>query len=107
VHLFLARMQSAESKKEEFQKYLEKSGVIDALTKVLVALYESNERPANAIDFVRDSIGCTSQADLDKLKTAVADMTKQLAQRDELIGQLKRQVEDHRAATAPAAAQKT
>jgi hypothetical protein len=26
-------LQSAESKKEEFQKYLEKSGVIDALTK--------------------------------------------------------------------------
>ena len=26
-------MQSVESKKEEFQKYLEKSGVVDALTK--------------------------------------------------------------------------
>jgi hypothetical protein len=26
-------LQNAETKKEEFQKYLEKSGVIDALTK--------------------------------------------------------------------------
>ena len=31
---------SGESKKEEFRKYLEWSGVIDAFTKVLVALYE-------------------------------------------------------------------
>ena len=31
---------SGESKKEEFRKYLQWSGVIDALTKVLVALYE-------------------------------------------------------------------
>ena len=40
--------QTPDSKKEEFRKYLEKSGVIDALTKVLVGLYEEPERPPNA-----------------------------------------------------------
>ena len=72
-------LQSVESKKEEFQKYLEKSGVIDSLTKgtnvsflsscmishrfynvcltyvafsVLVGLYEAPDRPANAIEYV-------------------------------------------------------
>ena len=35
--------QTPDSKKEEFRKYLEKSGVIDALTKVLVGLYEEPE----------------------------------------------------------------
>ena len=38
---------SGESKKEEFRKYLERSGVIDALTMVLVALYEEPEKPAH------------------------------------------------------------
>ncbi len=34
-------MQSVESKKEEFQKYLEKSGVVDALTKgALLCVFE-------------------------------------------------------------------
>lgn len=42
-----------ESKKEEFRKYLEKSGVIDALTKVLVGLYEEPERPPNAVDYIK------------------------------------------------------
>ena len=32
----------------------EKSGVIDALTKVLVGLYEVPEKPGNAIDFIKE-----------------------------------------------------
>jgi hypothetical protein len=39
--------QNAETKKEEFQKYLDNTGVVDALTKVLVGLYEVPERPGN------------------------------------------------------------
>ncbi len=49
----LSKTQTPESKKEEFRKYLEKSGVIDALTKVLVGLYEEPERPPNAVDYIK------------------------------------------------------
>ena len=49
----LQTYQTPESKKEEFRKYLEKSGVIDALTKVLVGLYEEPERPPNAVDYIK------------------------------------------------------
>ena len=45
------------SKKEEFRRFLEKTGVLDALTKVLVGLYEEPERPANAVDYVRRYLG--------------------------------------------------
>lgn len=37
--------QTTESKKEEFRKYLEQTGVIDQLTKTLVGLYEEPEKP--------------------------------------------------------------
>ena len=46
----------ADSKREEFRKYLEKSGVLDALTKTLVCLYEEPEKPNNALDFLRKNI---------------------------------------------------
>ncbi|THG07106.1 hypothetical protein TEA_022527 [Camellia sinensis var. sinensis] len=39
-----------EAKKEAFRKYLESSGVLDALTKGLVALYEQNDKPSSAIE---------------------------------------------------------
>ena len=45
-------VQTTEQKKEEFRKYLERAGVIDQLTKVLVGLYEEPDKPANAIEFL-------------------------------------------------------
>ncbi len=46
-----------DSKKEEFRKYLEKAGVLDALTKTLVCLYEEPEKPNNPIEFFRRNLG--------------------------------------------------
>lgn len=40
----------SENKREEFRKYLEKTGVMDALTKVLVCLYEEPDKPEDALE---------------------------------------------------------
>jgi hypothetical protein len=40
-----------EAKREEFRKYLEKNGVLDALTKVLVGLYEEPDKPNDALEY--------------------------------------------------------
>ncbi len=39
-----------EGKKDDFRNYLESTGVVDQLTRVLVSLYEENERPKNALE---------------------------------------------------------
>ncbi|XP_065653327.1 c-Myc-binding protein homolog isoform X2 [Hydra vulgaris] len=52
-----------DSKREEFRKYLENSGVLDALTKVLVELYEEPEKPSNAVNFVKQHIGGVEAVD--------------------------------------------
>lgn len=36
-----------DAKREEFRKYLERAGVMDAVTKALVSLYEEDEKPGN------------------------------------------------------------
>ncbi|CAH0553744.1 unnamed protein product [Brassicogethes aeneus] len=46
----------SEGKREEFRKYLEKNGVMDALTKVLVNLYEEVDKPEDALGFIRDKL---------------------------------------------------
>ena len=65
-----------ESKREEFRRYLEKGGVVDAVTRkfaaarleekhsfllpgALVALYEEAEKPNNATEFVRRFMGAS------------------------------------------------
>jgi len=55
----MATYRAADSKREEFRKYLEKSGVVDALTKVLVNLYEEPEKPNNALEYpLNDVLWC-------------------------------------------------
>lgn len=44
-------LQSVTAKREEFRKYLERSGVMDALTKILVSLYEETEKPTDALEY--------------------------------------------------------
>ena len=72
--------QSSEAKKEEFRKYLEKTNVIDALTKVLVNLYEEPEKPDKPIEFIRKALGGPSQADYDALKTENEQLKSDLEQ---------------------------
>ncbi|KAK0081812.1 hypothetical protein PV325_011533 [Microctonus aethiopoides] len=49
-----------DSKREEFRRYLERSGVLDALTKVLVSLYEEPEKPDDALEYIKKHLGGTS-----------------------------------------------
>ena len=58
-------VQTTEAKKEEFRKYLERSGVVDQLTRVLVGLYEEPEKPQNAIEFIKKCLGSPSDADVE------------------------------------------
>jgi len=76
---------SGESKKEEFRKYLERSGVIDALTKVLVALYEEPEKPANALDFIKQYLGAPTSGDVETMKAEKDELVKK---NEELTKQL-------------------
>ena len=68
--------QSPDTKKEEFRRYLERSGVIDALTKVLVGLYEEPEKPANALDFIKMTLGAPTGVDVDQLKAENEQLRK-------------------------------
>merc|ERR1711998_142239 len=69
--------QTPDSKKEEFRKYLEKSGVIDALTKVLVGLYEEPERPPNAVDYIKRYMGAPTGVDVEALRTENEQLRKE------------------------------
>ncbi|KVI06243.1 c-Myc-binding protein homolog isoform X1 [Cynara cardunculus var. scolymus] len=68
------RIEEKEAKKEAFRKYLESSGVLDALTKVLVALYEQNDKPSSAVEFVQQKLGGPSLSEYEKLQAEMSDL---------------------------------
>eukprot|EP00752_Nemacystus_decipiens_P008734 g7795.t1 len=73
----MSNYQTPESKKEEFRKYLEKSGVIDALTKVLVGLYEEPERPPNAVDYIKRYMGAPTGVDAEAMRLQNEEFKKE------------------------------
>ncbi|GAY34547.1 hypothetical protein CUMW_282640 [Citrus unshiu] len=68
------KIEEKEAKKEAFRKYLDSSGVLDALTKVLVALYEQNDKPSSALEFVQQKLGAPSVSEYEKLQAEMSDL---------------------------------
>ncbi|XP_064627781.1 c-Myc-binding protein-like [Lineus longissimus] len=87
----------ADSKREEFRKYLEKVGVLDALTKVLVGLYEEPEKPNNALDFLRQHLGASGPetADVEALRLEVSELKQKLEQLTEENTELKGKLQQY------------
>ncbi|CAG5889646.1 C-Myc-binding protein [Menidia menidia] len=70
----MAAYRAPESKREQFRRYLEKSGVLDTLTSVLVALYEEPDKPNNALDFIKLYLGAAEPVDTEPLRQELADL---------------------------------
>ncbi|KAM7373543.1 hypothetical protein PAMP_008385 [Pampus punctatissimus] len=72
----MAHYRASESKREQFRRYLEKSGVLDTITSVLVALYEETDKPNNALDFIKLHLGAggPEPADAEALRMELSDL---------------------------------
>ena len=90
-------VQTTEQKKEEFRKYLEKAGVIDQLTKVLVGLYEEPEKPGNVIDFIKKSLGAPSDTDVEQLRAENEELKRQKSELEKKIESVQYELEQEKA----------
>ncbi|XP_043482048.1 c-Myc-binding protein [Leptopilina heterotoma] len=85
-----------DAKREEFRKYLEHAGVMDALTKVLVSLYEETDKPEDALEYVRKHLGGITEStsevenlkkELDEANAKVTELTTKLVKFESEPGQ--------------------
>lgn len=76
---------------------MEKTGVSDALTKVLVALYEEPDRPKNAIEYIKKHLGgapsISSSPDIDTIKKENDELKEQIRNLENNIGEMRLQME--------------
>ncbi len=85
--------ETTDSHKEEFRKYLEKSGVITQLTRVLVGLYEEPERPTQAIDYIKKYLGAPTGVDVEELRVDNEQLNKKNAELQKQVDSLVAQIE--------------
>ncbi|XP_034409410.1 c-Myc-binding protein-like [Cyclopterus lumpus] len=78
----MAHYRTPDPKREHFRRYLEKAGVVDSLTSVLVSLYEQPDKPSNALEFVKQHLNSGGQAitDTEALQQEVIDLRQRCAQ---------------------------
>lgn len=50
------------------------------MTKVLVGLYEEPEKPQNAVDFIKRSLGAPQESDTDQLKADNEELKRHVAE---------------------------
>lgn len=71
---------SMSNKREEFKKYLNELGVIDALTNVLANLYKLEIRPSDPLDYIRTHMTeiVSEKEELNILKAHYNSMVSQI-----------------------------
>ncbi|KAJ3037930.1 hypothetical protein HDV00_001209 [Rhizophlyctis rosea] len=80
--------QAVDQKKEDFRKYLEKNGIIDALTKVLVGLYEEPEKPEVPVDYIKQFLGGPSGVDVEALRQENEELKKRVEELQAKVDEL-------------------
>ena len=93
-------IQTTEQKKEEFRKYLEKNGVIDQLTKVLVGLYEEPEKPPNVSEFIKKSLGAPSDMDVEALMHENEELKRKQNELEKRVQNLEQELDQEKAKNA-------
>lgn len=63
-----------DARREEFRKYLEKEGILESLTKSLVALYEEPDKPSDALSFVRNIFAAS---EMQTMRAQVENLTRE------------------------------
>ena len=82
-----------EAKKDEFRAYLEKTGVVDQLTKVLVSLYEETDKPTNPIEFIKRNMSAPEEIDQHNLKNEYLKLKEENEKLRQRVTELQKQIE--------------
>ncbi|GFR00068.1 hypothetical protein TNCT_37001 [Trichonephila clavata] len=76
-----------DSEREEFRKYLESSGLLDVLTRVMKDLYEKNNKPIDPLNFLIIALGAVNfdareisalQDELQNLQVVVKNLKEEI-----------------------------
>jgi regulator of replication initiation timing len=84
------------SQHDEFRQYLDKSGIIERLTQILVDLYEMEPKPENPLQYIRNHLGSLKDVDVEELVTENEELKLRSDELESTIDSLMNQLEDLR-----------
>ena len=91
-------IQTIEGKRDEFTSYLEKSGVVDNLTEVLINLYEEGEKPKFPTDYIKANLKSSNAGENEviiqnnKLREENKKLKQRVAELEKLVERMKKEI---------------
>lgn len=77
---------------DSFRKYLDDGAVLDSLTRVLVALYEQQETPADPVEFIKQFLGSPQGVNYESLQKENAALKEEVSSLEGRVQELKSQL---------------
>merc|ERR1712131_45597 len=89
-HYNMSAIKVPTSHREEFKKYLEKTGIQEKLVHMLVTLYEEPEKPEDPLAYLKGLFNTkdVESADLETLKQENSDLKVKLGEAEEKVKEL-------------------
>ena len=89
---FIYIIQASEGKRDEFTNYLEKEGMVENLTEVLINLYEETEKPKFPTEYIKFNLKSTNAGENEVISqnNKIREENRKLKQR---IIELERNIE--------------
>lgn len=72
-----------EPKKDEFKEYLNQTGISQQFVKILISLYEEQDKPTNPYDFIKRNFAVQEDLDVITLKNEVIRLKEELEKKEE------------------------
>ena len=88
--------ESAALSREEYREYLEKTGIITHLTRILVDLYEEQDRPEDPLDYIRVFLGVPREVNIEAVQAENEELRFRCEELEATIDALMNQLEEMR-----------
>ncbi|KAH0795459.1 putative C-Myc-binding protein [Histomonas meleagridis] len=82
-------MATQDGKREAFRKYLEDSGMLDSITKVLAHLYNNFDESIDPLQYVKEHLGNPEGVNVEELKAKNASLRQEVEQLEARLQSLK------------------
>ena len=73
--------------REEFRRYLEASGLMDSITRVLSKIYDEHENGIDPMQYLKDHLGCPAGVDANKLRKENEELRNSIRALEQQIAQ--------------------
>ena len=96
----LYNLQASDGKRDEFTNYLEKGGLVESLTDVLMNLYDETEKPKFPTQYIKDNLKSSSEAENEviiqnnKIKEENRILKQKIMEYERKIERLKKEIEE-------------